>query len=220
MFSYNSSKNNYCQIFTIFGTNINKTLGNQRTVYFPTSPNSVSALPCETKKNTKPRLFALMLYPTSRDFSQSLLDLFNLVDLQLILMLICESLYLIISGLHCWSVKLIKLCHDVPVCCFAENTRSSAIAEGLRDASCQLKSCQLPRHRAETTCTTSPKQIEVMTLESYSWATCNKHVHSTVTRASRFHCLNGVINKPTTVELCISPVYRRLAVAKFSKSTM
>ena len=24
-----------------------------------------------------------------------------------------------------------------------------------------------------------------------------------------------VINKPTTVELCISPVYRRLAVAKF-----
>jgi len=49
---------------------------------------------------------------------------------------------------------------------------------------------------------------------------CNKHVHSTVTRSSRFHCLIGVINKPTTVELCISPVYRRLAVAKFSKSTM
>ena len=49
---------------------------------------------------------------------------------------------------------------------------------------------------------------------------CSKHVHSTVTRASRFHCLIGVINKPTTVELWISPVYRRLAVAKFSKSTM
>jgi len=30
----------------------------------------------------------------------------------------------------------------------------------------------------------------------------------------------GVINKPTTVEWCITPVYRRLAVAKFSKSTM
>jgi len=29
-----------------------------------------------------------------------------------------------------------------------------------------------------------------------------------------------IINKPTSVELCISPVYRRLAVAKFSKSTM
>ena len=29
--------------------------------------------------------------------------------------------------------------------------------------------------------------------------------------------VSSVINKPTTVELCISPVYRRLAVAKFSK---
>jgi len=27
---------------------------------------------------------------------------------------------------------------------------------------------------------------------------CNKHVHSTVTRSSCFHCLIGVINKPTT----------------------
>ena len=35
------------------------------------------------------------------------------------------------------------------------HTRSSAIAEGPRDASCQLKSCQLPRNSAETTCTTS-----------------------------------------------------------------
>ena len=49
---------------------------------------------------------------------------------------------------------------------------------------------------------------------------CSKQVHSTVTRAIRFHCLIGVINKSTTVELCISPAYRRLAVAKFSKSTM
>jgi len=47
---------------------------------------------------------------------------------------------------------------------------------------------------------------------------CNKHVHSTITRSSRFHCPIGVINKPTTDGLCISPVYRRLAVAKFSKS--
>jgi len=44
-------------------------------------------------------------------------------------------------------------------------TRSSAVAEGPRDASCQLKSCQLPRNSAETTCTTSPEQIEVMKLE-------------------------------------------------------
>ena len=31
------------------------------------------------------------------------------------------------------------------------DTSSSAIAEGPRDASCQLKSCQLPRNSAETT---------------------------------------------------------------------
>jgi len=43
--------------------------------------------------------------------------------------------------------------------------RSSAIAEGPRDASCRLKSCQLPRNSAETTCTTSPHQIDGMKLE-------------------------------------------------------
>jgi len=99
-------------------------------------------------------------------------------------------------------------------------TRSSAIAEGPRDASCQLKSCQLRRNSAETTCTTSPEQIEVIKWEGYIGAMCNKHVHSTITRSSRFHCPIGVINKPTTVELWISPVYRQLAVAKFFKSTM
>ena len=100
-----------------------------------------------------------------------------------------------------------------------KQTRSSAIAEGLCDASCQLTSCQLPRNSAETTCT-SPEQIKVMKLEAYSGAMCNKHVHSTMMRSSRFHCPISVINKPTTDELRISPVYRRLAVAKFSKSTM
>jgi len=44
-------------------------------------------------------------------------------------------------------------------------TRSSAIADGPRDASCQSKSCQLPRSSAETTRTTSPEQIEGMKLE-------------------------------------------------------
>ena len=44
-------------------------------------------------------------------------------------------------------------------------TRSSAIAEGPRDASCQLKSCQLPRNSAETTYTTSRDQIDGMKLE-------------------------------------------------------
>jgi len=44
-------------------------------------------------------------------------------------------------------------------------TRSSAIAEGPRDASCQLKSCQLPRNSAGTTYTTSPDQMDGMKLE-------------------------------------------------------
>jgi len=66
----------------------------------------------------------------------------------------------------------------------------------------------------------SPEQIEVMKLEGYSGAKCDKHVHSTMTRSSRFHCPIGVINKPTKDELWISSVYCRLAVAKFSKSTM
>jgi len=44
-------------------------------------------------------------------------------------------------------------------------TRSSAIAEGPRDASCQLKSCQLPRNSAETTYTTTPDQIDGMKSE-------------------------------------------------------
>ena len=44
-------------------------------------------------------------------------------------------------------------------------TRSSAIAEGPRDALCQLKSCQLPRNSAEITYTTSPDQIDGMKLE-------------------------------------------------------
>ena len=102
----------------------------------------------------------------------------------------------------------------------APQTRSSVITEGPRDASCQLKSCQLPRNSAETTCTTSPEQMEVMKLEGYSGTMCNKHVHSTMTPSSRFHCPISVINKPTTNELWISPVYRRLALAKFSKSIM
>jgi len=48
---------------------------------------------------------------------------------------------------------------------YQKGTRSSAIAEGPRDASCPLKSCQLPRNSAETTYTTSPKQIDGMKLE-------------------------------------------------------
>jgi len=50
-------------------------------------------------------------------------------------------------------------------------TKSSAIAEGLCDPSCQLKSCQMPRNSTETTCTISPEQIEVTKLEGWlRWA--------------------------------------------------
>jgi len=79
-------------------------------------------------------------------------------------------------------------------------TRSSAIAEGPCDALRQLKFCQLPCNSAETTFMTSPEQIKVMKLEGYSYSgpMCNKHVHLTMTQSSRFHCLIGVINKPTT----------------------
>jgi len=58
---------------------------------------------------------------------------------------------------------------------YQKETRSSAITEGQRDASCQLKSCLLPRNSAETTCTTGPEQIEVMKLEGYRGPMCNKH---------------------------------------------
>ena len=56
--------------------------------------------------------------------------------------------------------QCLSVCHQVIVA-----PRSSAIAEGPRDASCQLKSCQLPRNSAETTYTTSPDQIDGMKLE-------------------------------------------------------
>ena len=43
--------------------------------------------------------------------------------------------------------------------------RSSAIAEGPGDASCQLKYGQLPRNSAETTYTTRADQTDAMKLE-------------------------------------------------------
>ena len=48
--------------------------------------------------------------------------------------------------------------------------------------------------------TASPEQIEVMKLEGSGGPMCSKHVHSTVTRSSHFHCSIGVKNKPTTDE--------------------
>jgi len=54
------------------------------------------------------------------------------------------------------------------------------MAVGPRDASCQLKSCQLPRNSSETTSTTSPEQIEVMKLEGYTGPMCNNAIESLV----------------------------------------
>ena len=87
-------------------------------------------------------------------------------------------------------------------------TRSSAIAAGPHDASCQLKSCQLPCNSAETTCTTSPEQIEVMKLEGYSGAIWNKHVHSTIllenfATASRRY--TGDVHNSSVVGLFMTP---------------
>jgi len=53
--------------------------------------------------------------------------------------------------------RLTALRPGLPRLASTRGTRSSAIAEGPRDASCQLKSCQLPHKRAETTCSTSPE---------------------------------------------------------------
>ena len=53
--------------------------------------------------------------------------------------------------------RLTALCPGLPGWARTRKvTRSSAIAEGPRDTSCQLKYCQLPRNSAETTYTTSP----------------------------------------------------------------
>ena len=93
---------------------------------------------------------------------------------------------LILIAILCFLIRLyFQFCHSVVIshsalfylhtsyaeCAFFAfswrllKTRSSAIAEGPRDASCQLKSCQLPRNSAETTFTTSPDQIDGMKLE-------------------------------------------------------
>ena len=53
--------------------------------------------------------------------------------------------------------RLTALRPGLPRLASTRGTRSSAIAEGPRDASCQLKSCQLPHKSAGTTCSTSPE---------------------------------------------------------------
>ena len=78
-------------------------------------------------------------------------------------------------------------------------TRSSAIAEGPRDASCQLKSCQLPRNSAETTYTTSPDQIDGMKLEIYSETMRDRQCALNHDAIESAPIVLSVINKPTTL---------------------
>ena len=89
--------------------------------------------------------------------------------------------------------------------CSRLRTRSTAIAEGPRDASCQLKSCQLPRNSAETTissfsawsdATTPDRSMKLLIRQVltksmvWSWRFSRRqcvidNVHSTMTRSSR-----------------------------------
>ena len=57
-------------------------------------------------------------------------------------------------------------------------SRSSATADGPRDAMCQSKFLQLPYSSVGTCCTTSPDQIQVMEFEGYSRPT---YFHSATT---------------------------------------
>jgi len=79
---------------------------------------------------------------------------------------------------HCWNFSNChsswNIAHTNQICVYMTRktyvafnpnylpTRSSAIAEGPRDASCQLKSCQLPRNSAETTCTQVLNQVSAV----------------------------------------------------------
>jgi len=61
-----------------------------------------------------------------------------------------------------------------------KNNKKLSYRRGTARCVVSVEICQLPRNSAETTCTTSPEQIEVMKLNLYSKAMCNKHVHSTI----------------------------------------
>ena len=67
-------------------------------------------------------------------------------------------------------------------------TKSSATADGPRDATCQSKSCQLLHDSVGTSCTTNPEQIEVMELDGYSRPTCNKLCASNPDALDRRRC--------------------------------
>jgi len=82
IFSYNSSKN--CPIFIYnFWHIYQEEIRQSKIVYLPTSPQQCLCTTLWNRKTQKSRLFTLMLLPTSRDFNQSLLGFFNLIDCNL-----------------------------------------------------------------------------------------------------------------------------------------
>ena len=105
------------------------------------------------------------------------------------------------------AVPLIGYPHDLPgieeqhlwSSLLVVNTRSSAIADGTRDASCQLKYCQLPRNSAETTYTTSPDQIDGLKLEIQSEAMRDRQCALNHDAIESAPIVWPVINKPTTL---------------------
>ena len=62
-----------------------------------------------------------------------------------------------------WNRHETKLRHCYPV-----HIQEAQLSP--RDRACQLKFCQLPRNSAETTCTISPEQIEVVEVGGLHWA--------------------------------------------------
>ena len=114
-----------------------------------------------------------------------------------------------------------------------KKTRSSAIAEGPRDASCQLKSFQLPRNSAETTCTTSPKPSISCRLLTRATKSCCRQLLTicAINYSGRESELGGIIDlvdrrRPVyhalSVHLSRAKLITRFddryAVAKFCKS--
>ena len=101
---------------------------------------------------------------------------------------------------------------------FIQEAQVSPRDRMMRRVSCNLANCHATVQKLLVRQVLNKSNF--MKLEGYSGTTCNKHVHSTMTRSSRFHCPIVVINKLTTDRVVDITCMLTLAVAKFSKSTM
>jgi len=75
-------------ILIIFGRNVTETANSHAVIYFSSSRSNASALPGKTQEHEN-LIFTQMFYYCFSRVNQSLLDLFNVVDLQLIFTLQC-----------------------------------------------------------------------------------------------------------------------------------